>query len=171
MRRSICNSCQTTLKAAKDTHFLPLFLRAGLRGAGFPACLVVPFAALGLPWHGCPGSVPARCHQQPLPSLVTAGSVAPLPASAPGRFRGVGLTEHPVPFSEKPSPPWPRSSSHSGLPSSSWSGGGCQLAEAEIAELSNKRCLTFRSEMCLHLIMFLSNVKLLCSGKPWALCP
>lgn len=88
-----------------------------------------------------------------------------------GRYFGVGETEHPVRFSEKPSPPWPCSSSHFGLPSSSWFGRGCQLAEVEIAELSNKRCLTFRSEMCLHLIMFLSNVKLLCSGKLWALCP
>lgn len=66
---------------------------------------------------------------------------------------------------------WPASSSRLGLPSSSWSEGGCQLAEAEIAELSNKRCLTFRSEMCLHPIVFLSNAKLPCSGKPWALCP
>lgn len=71
----------------------------------------------------------------------------------------------------QPSQPWPTASSRLASPSSSCVEGGCQLAGAEIAGFGNKRRLTLRSEMCLHLIVFLCDIKLLCSGKLRASCP
>lgn len=142
-----------------------MFLRTGLGGAAFPAPSV-HFTALGLHRDGFQAPKVPRCHRQCRPR------VSPELCGLTGDSGWAQGGRAPRSLSEKPSLPWPRSSSHFASPSSSsCPGRSCQLAGVEIAELSNKRCLTFRSEMCLHLITFLSNVKLLCSGKPWALCP